>query len=80
MHKQEACKIVFTDHQGTNYAETRDRTGDLQIFSLTLPQLSYRGLAAWFQSSISRKPPGYFMQANIMPWLPQLALANVELT
>ena len=27
---------------GTN-AETRDRTGDLQIFSLTLSQLSYRG-------------------------------------
>ena len=26
------------------YAETRDRTGDLQIFSLTLSQLSYRGL------------------------------------
>ena len=25
------------------HAETRDRTGDLQIFSLTLPQLSYRG-------------------------------------
>ena len=25
------------------YAETRDRTGDLQIFSLTLSQLSYRG-------------------------------------
>ena len=25
-------------------AETRDRTGDLQIFSLTLSQLSYRGL------------------------------------
>ena len=24
-------------------AETRDRTGDLQIFGLTLPQLSYRG-------------------------------------
>ena len=24
-------------------AETRDRTGDLQIFSLKLPQLSYRG-------------------------------------
>ena len=23
--------------------ETRDRTGDLQIFSLTLSQLSYRG-------------------------------------
>ena len=26
-------------------AETRDRTGDLQIFSLTLSQLSYRGAA-----------------------------------
>ena len=25
-------------------AETRDRSGDLQIFSLTLSQLSYRGL------------------------------------
>ena len=24
-------------------AETQDRTGDLQIFSLTLSQLSYRG-------------------------------------
>ena len=29
---------------GANHsAETRDRTGDLQIFSLTLSQLSYRG-------------------------------------
>ena len=28
----------------TNSAETRDRTGDLQIFSLTLSQLSYRGI------------------------------------
>ena len=27
-----------------SYAETRDRTGDLQIFNLTLSQLSYRGL------------------------------------
>ena len=25
------------------HAETPDRTGDLQIFSLTLSQLSYRG-------------------------------------
>ena len=25
-------------------AETRDPTGDLQIFSLTLSQLSYRGV------------------------------------
>ena len=28
------------------HAETRDRTGDLQIFSLTLSQLSYRGYAS----------------------------------
>ena len=28
----------------TQSAETRDRTGDLQIFSLTLSQLSYRGM------------------------------------
>ena len=27
----------------SNNAETRDRTGDLQIFGLTLSQLSYRG-------------------------------------
>ena len=29
-------------------AETRDRTGDLQIFSLTLSQLSYRGCCILF--------------------------------
>ena len=29
--------------QQQSYAETRDRTGDLQIFSRTLSQLSYRG-------------------------------------
>ena len=28
------------------HAEARDRTGDLQIFSLTLSQLSYRGFRA----------------------------------
>ena len=28
-------------------AETRDRTGDLQIFSLTLSQLSYRGCCGY---------------------------------
>ena len=26
-----------------DHAETRDRTGDLHLFSLTLSQLSYRG-------------------------------------
>ena len=29
-------------------ASTRDRTGDLQIFSLTLSQLSYRGNHLYF--------------------------------
>ena len=32
--------------RATRDAETQDRTGDLQIFSLTLSQLSYRGLVA----------------------------------
>ena len=38
--------IMNTDAQTAdvlNNAETQDRTGDLQIFSLTLSQLSYRG-------------------------------------
>ena len=35
-------------------AETRDRTEDLQIFGLTLSQLSYRGLVAWQQRECSR--------------------------
>ena len=30
-------------------AETRDRTGDLQIFSLTLSQLSYRGSGRFYR-------------------------------
>jgi hypothetical protein len=30
------------------YAETRDRAGDLQIFSLTLSQLSYRGCKGFY--------------------------------
>ena len=34
-------------------AETRDRTGGLQIFSLTLSQLSYRGTG----TLVCRKPP-----------------------
>ncbi len=34
-------------HGREKNAETRDRTGVLQIFSLTLSQLSYRGLNFW---------------------------------
>ena len=35
-------------------AETRDRTGDLQIFSLTLSQLSYRGVQSNLAATICR--------------------------
>ena len=43
-----------SDCKGTekHNAETRDRTGDLQIFSLTLSQLSYRG-SGLFLGSLS---------------------------
>ena len=37
-------------------AETRDRTGDLQIFSLTLSQLSYRGTCTAKQSEARAEP------------------------
>ena len=33
-------------------AETRDRAGDLQIFSLTLSQLSYRGHASLHDNTV----------------------------
>ena len=38
------CDLQQFRPQPLSHAETRDRTGDLQIFSLTLSQLSYRGL------------------------------------
>ena len=42
-----SSKILFILlTRGTGHAETRDRTGVLQIFSLTLSQLSYRGFWA----------------------------------
>ena len=59
------------------HAETRDRAGDLQIFSLTLSQLSYRGLPVWFQSKIY-EATRVFHEGNIMPWLPRVALASAE--
>ena len=48
-------------------ATTRDRTRDLQIFSLTLSQLSYRGIKFnlyYFKGDYQRvvsihRPPGY---------------------
>ena len=33
------------------YSETRDRTGDLQIFGLTVSQLSYRGNRSLFDNA-----------------------------
>ena len=38
-------------------AETRDRSGDFQIFSLTLSQLSYRGLWEDLQSQAFKSFP-----------------------
>ena len=38
-------------------AETRDRTGDLQIFSLTLSQLSYRGLVLAGRNLCQQRKP-----------------------
>ena len=47
-------RSLVADHK--LFAETRDRTGDLQIFSLTLSQLSYRGMFAWRVPMIFSKP------------------------
>ena len=45
-------------------AETRDRTGDLQIFSLTLSQLSYRGSC--------------FCESALLPVVSQIESTNVD--
>ena len=55
-------------------AETRDRTGDLQIFSLTLSQLSYRGLDIFFRQRI------YIINRHVrrrtkIPW-PRFQVSN----
>ena len=42
---ERCCILVCQSLSIVKIAETRDRTGDLQIFSLTLSQLSYRGAA-----------------------------------
>ena len=50
-------------------AETRDRTGDLQIFSLTLSQLSYRGSDGWLLClqalSVAREEPNQLQHSHI---------------
>ena len=47
-------------------AETWDRTGDLQIFSLTLSQLSYRGYEYCAETPVLAKAWVKTEQANVM--------------
>ena len=49
-------------------AETRDRTGDLQIFSLTLSQLSYRGSCT--QLCLPELPNDWQVEAGLA-WIRQ---------
>ena len=43
-HEERACAMPLSRaHRGKGCAETQDRAGGLQIFGLTLSQLSYRG-------------------------------------
>ena len=57
-------------------AETRDRTGDLQIFSLTLSQLSYRGFGSEprrGKCNDSLLPAACRPQLGLLPLLPAVA-------
>ena len=40
----ELYESLFTSRETKLFAVARDRTGDIQIFSLTLSQLSYNGI------------------------------------
>ena len=46
-------------------AETRDRTRDLQIFSLTLSQLSYRGCMFDTNVRSTKLPGGQFLLSTL---------------
>ena len=52
---QNALAAALAPDARKQNAETRDRTGDLQIFSLTLSQLSYRGYVLNARHNLSRK-------------------------
>ena len=52
-----SAAVAINKASGNNCAETRDRTGDLQIFSLTLSQLSYRGMFAGAPTILSQANP-----------------------
>ena len=56
----------------TKYAETRDRTRDLQIFGLTLSQLSYRGFMQTAQGFVFRR------SARMRVLLGQMLALHVE--
>ena len=45
-------------------AETRDRTGDLQIFGLTLSQLSYRGYVFKCQTLHAQRLSAYILRKS----------------
>ena len=47
-HQLDATGMLSEQKVKKNIAATRDRTGGLKIFSLTLSQLSYRGLLLGF--------------------------------
>ena len=58
-------------------AETRDRTGDLQIFGLTLPQLSYRGIRVTLPLSASYRKLSERSRVQV-PEQPRLGAATTN--
>jgi hypothetical protein len=61
-------------------AETRDRTGDLQIFSLTLSQLSYRGRWRSNRPTLKRQVARTNAQAQTTTLPGRLELPTLRLT
>ena len=67
------------------HAETRDRTGDLQIFSLTLFQLSYRGFCTMLQElylshsgNNHANPPDFGSQVVWLSWVVDVKVIIIE--
>ena len=72
------CTTSGENQNSTRNAETRDRTGDLQIFGLTLSQLSYRGDHAILHNA-KFHPVSQAQQANSVakPHLMRLDLSTL---
>ena len=51
-------ELLWIEQKPKVHAETQDRTGDLQIFSLTLSQLSYRGNTSSTKRSLVHRSAG----------------------